>query len=79
MEKHITSDEDHIDIKAIALQYMQYWYYFILSILFFVFIAFLNNRYVIPEYSVSTTLLIRDDNNTQMGAENLLEGLEIFK
>ena len=31
-----------------------------------------------PEYSVSTTLLIRDDNNTQMGAENLLEGLEIF-
>ena len=28
--------------------------------------------------SVSTTLLIRDDNNTQMGAENLLEGLEIF-
>ena len=31
-----------------------------------------NNRYTVPEYSVSTTLLIRDDNNTQLGAENLL-------
>ena len=31
-----------------------------------------------PEYSVSSTLLIRDDNNTQMGAENLIEGLELF-
>ena len=67
-----------IDIKALILKYYQYWYYFLLSILFFGFIAFLNNRYTIPEYSVSTTLLIRDDNNTQLGAENLLEGLELF-
>ena len=49
-----------------------------LSILFFLFVGFLNIRYTVPEYSVSTTLLIRDDNNTQLGAENLLEGLELF-
>jgi len=72
------TQEETIDIKALILKYSQYWYYFLLSILFFVFIAFLNNRYTTPEYSVSTTLLIRDDNNTQLGAENLLEGLELF-
>ena len=72
------SQEETIDIKALILKYSQYWYYFLLSILFFVFIAFLNNRYTVPEYSISTTLLIRDDNNTQLGAENLLEGLELF-
>ncbi len=78
MYENNSHHEETIDIKGIILQYAQYWYYFIICILFFVFIAFLNNRYTVPEYSVSSTLLIRDDNNTQMGAENLLEGLEIF-
>ena len=71
-------EEETIDIKGVTLYYIQYWYYFILTILFAISIAFLINRYTIPEYSASTTLLIRDDNNTQMGAENLLEGLEMF-
>ena len=75
-EKNI--EEETINIKGIILYYIQYWYYFILTVLFAISIAFLTNRYTIPEYSASTTLLIRDDNNTQMGAENLLEGLEMF-
>ena len=76
-EKEVTQ-EATIDIKALILQYTQYWYYFLVSILFFGFIAFLYGRYTVPEYSVSSSLLIRDDNNTQMGAENLIEGLELF-
>ena len=67
-----------IDIKAILFKYFRFWHYFLLSFLFFGFLAFLNNRYTIPEYGVSSTLLIRDDSNTQLGAENLLEGLELF-
>ena len=78
MQEKQVSQEETIDIKVLILKYAQYWYYFVLSILFFGFIAFLNNRYTVPKYSVSTTLLIRDDNNTQLGAENLLEGLELF-
>ena len=78
MQEKQVPQEETIDIKALILKYAQYWYYFVLSILFFGAMAFLNNRYTVPEYSVSTTLLIRDDNNTQLGAENLLEGLELF-
>ena len=78
MEQDQNKLEETIDIKALILKYTQYWYYFLLSILFFGFIAFLSNRFTVPEYSVSTTLLIRDDNNTQLGAENLIEGLELF-
>ncbi len=70
--------EEKIDIKGIFLSYTTYWYFFLLSILFFVFLGFLINRYTVPEYSVSSTLLIRDDSNTQLGAENILEGLELF-
>ena len=78
MQEKQGPQEETIDIKALILKYSQYWYYFVASILFFGCIAFLNNRYTTPKYSVSTTLLIRDDNNTQLGAENLLEGLELF-
>ena len=70
--------EETIDVKALLIKYTEYWYYFLISIIFCGFIAYLNNRYTTPVYSVSTTLLIRDDNNTQLGAENLLEGLELF-
>lgn len=70
--------EETIDLKATLLKYAHYWYYFIISVLFFLFIAFLYNRYSKPIYSVSSTLLIRDDRNSQLGAENLLEGLEMF-
>ena len=78
MEQHQEQEEQTIDIKALILKYTQYWYYFALSILFCGSIAFLYNRFTVPEYSVSTTLEIRDDNNTQLGAENLIEGLELF-
>ena len=78
MQENKINNEETIDIKAIILKYTHYWYYFLISIMFFIFIAFLSNRYTASEYSASTTLLIRDDNNTQLGAENVLEGLEIF-
>ena len=78
MEAVQNQQEETIDIKALVLKYTGYWYYFLLSVLFFGSIAFLSNRFTVPEYSVSTTLLIRDDNNTQLGAENLIEGLELF-
>tara|TARA_E500000331_G_scaffold358600_1_gene427241 strand:- start:4931 stop:7339 length:2409 start_codon:yes stop_codon:yes gene_type:complete len=78
-DKHTNQpQEETIDLKAILLKYAHYWYYFIISVLFCLFIAFLYNRYSKPIYSVSSTLLIRDDRNSQLGAENLLEGLEIF-
>ncbi len=78
MQEKQETQEETIDIKALILKYTQYWHYFLATILFFSVIAFLNNRYTVPEYSVSTSLEIRDDNNTQMGAENLIEGLELF-
>ena len=78
MIENQNQQEETIDIKALLLKYSQYWYFFLLSILFCGCLAFLINRLTVPEYSVSTTLLIRDDNNTQLGAENLLEGLELF-
>ena len=77
MEKTNNSEET-INVKEIIFKYSKYWYYFFLCIIFCLFGAFLYNRYTTPLYSGSTTILIRDDNNASLGAENLLEGLELF-
>ena len=70
--------EETINVKEIINKYLSFWYFFLISIGFCLFIAFLYNRYTEPIYSASTTVLIRDDNNSSLGAENLLEGLELF-
>ena len=73
-----SDSEETIDFRRTIMKYTTHWYYFIICIGFFVFIAFLYNRYKAPVYNISTSLLIRDDDNTQLGAENILEGLEIY-
>lgn len=78
LQSKTNQQEESIDLKAIFFKYSHYWYFFIISILFCLFISFLYCRYSKPIYSVSSTLLIRDESNPQLGAENLLEGLEIF-
>ena len=77
-EDYKNKEEETVNIKEVLLKYSRYWYYFLLCTLFFLFCAFLFNRYATPIYSASTTILIRDDSNSSLGAENLLEGLELF-
>lgn len=74
----IDNNEETVDFKLLIKKYTAYWYYFILSVSVCLFIAFLYNRYIRPTYIVSTTIEIRDDNNTQLGVENILEGMEMF-
>ena len=71
-------NEEKIDIKLLFYKYLNNWLFFLISFIVFSTSAYLYNRYTVPSYSVSSTLLIRDDNNTQLGAENLIEGLELF-
>ena len=75
---HENSSEETIDVKSLVRKFSGYWYYFILSISVCLFISFLYNRYTRPIYVVSTTIEIRDDSNTQLGVENILEGMEMF-
>ena len=64
--------------KAVLKKFSGHWYYFILSIIICLFLAFLYNRYTDKIYKVSTDILIRDDNNSQLGVENIIEGMELF-
>ena len=53
-------DNDMIDIRAIIIKYLRKWYWFVISVFVCVSIAFVHLRITAPQFSVQTTILLRD-------------------
>lgn len=51
------------DIRGQILKYLKSWYWFVISVAIFGTLAFLYIRYTIPQYSVSTSILISQDDS----------------
>jgi tyrosine-protein kinase Etk/Wzc len=79
MESHkkVIQDES-INIRSVLNKLMGYWYVFAISLIIFCLGAYFIIYYSQPKYKVGTTVLVRDDANSSMGAENIIEGLELF-
>lgn len=79
--EHHFLEEDSFDIKKILFQIIANWYWFAISLFGALFIAYLVNRYTEQIYTVSSTLIVRDDENSRgfTGQENLLRGLNIIR
>jgi len=79
--RHLPQEEETIDIKKYLFMVLSNWYWFVLSVFVCLFVAYLINRYSEPIYSVSSSLIIRDDNDMKgfTGAENLIQGLRLVK
>jgi tyrosine-protein kinase Etk/Wzc len=72
-------EAEEIDIKALTAKYLRYWYLFALGIIVCLTIAFLYLRYSTPQYSVSATMLIKDDKKGPDLADNaIFSDLDIF-
>lgn len=74
-------EEESLDIKKYLFIMLSKWYWFAFSIFISLFISYLVNRYSEPIYSVTSSLIIRDDDNMKgfTGAENLIQGLRLVK
>jgi tyrosine-protein kinase Etk/Wzc len=59
-----------ISIKEILLKHLHYWWLFLIVGILCVGIAWLYLRYTAPQYSVTATLLIRNDNMNRGGSGN---------
>ena len=72
--------EESIDIKKFLFKILSHWYWFAISLFIALSAAYLVNRYSEPVYSVSATVIVRDDAKGKglTGAENVIEGMEIF-
>ena len=72
--------EETIDIKKFLFKILAHWYWFALALFISLSAAYLVNRYSEEVYSVSATVIVRDDAKGKglTGAENIIEGMEIF-
>ncbi|GAA4114264.1 tyrosine-protein kinase [Aquimarina addita] len=49
------------NLKGEILKYLKKWYWFVISVVLFIALAFLHIRYTIPQYNVSGTILISQE------------------
>ncbi|MCD6202411.1 MAG: polysaccharide biosynthesis tyrosine autokinase [Bacteroidales bacterium] len=75
--------EESIDLKKFLFKILYNWYWFAIAMFFALTIAYLVNRYADPLYSVTSTIIVRDDTKAGKGQlsgyENVLEGMDIFR
>lgn len=74
-------EEEQLDIKQLFFRVLANWYWFAISVFIGLFIAYLVNRYTEQIYSVSSSVIVRDDDQTKsfVGAEQLIQGLRLTK
>ncbi|HOZ14466.1 MAG TPA: polysaccharide biosynthesis tyrosine autokinase [Tenuifilaceae bacterium] len=74
-------EEEQLDIKQLLFRVLANWYWFAISVFIALFVAYLVNRYTEQIYSVSSSVIVRDDDQTKsfVGAEQLIQGLRLTK
>jgi capsular exopolysaccharide synthesis family protein len=74
----ITEEPQGINIKSIFHLVLRNWYWYTLSLIFCSVCGWVYLRYTPAVYTVSASLLIKEDKNKIGGAENFLDGLELL-
>ncbi len=64
MGKTVNSVKQDLDVKRILRKYAQNWYIFFIAIVIAFLFAQNKNKYIVPMYSLKTTVLIEDKSNT---------------
>lgn len=77
----IMPEDDNIDIKRYMSLFISNWYWFAIALFLSVTIAYGINRYSEKIYSVSSTLLIKDDQlgNLKNNVESVIPGVIFLK
>lgn len=67
------------DYKYMLFKYLRYWYFFVIGVILCLGLAFIYLRYAIPQYTVSSTLLLKtDDKEAKLTRSNAFNDLDIF-
>ncbi len=72
-------EDENIDIKRYISMFISNWYWFAVTLFIAMTLAYGINRYSQPIYSVSSTLLINDDQLGNSNAASVIPGGDIFK
>ena len=72
MDFNNNTDEDQLDdfnIRESIDRYLVYWRWFVVSVLLCLAIAYVYLRYTTPQFSASTTILVKDEKKGGMLSE----------
>jgi len=73
------SSSSNIDINEIIKPYLRKWPWFILSVILCLFLSYFALKFIVPVYSVKTTILIKDSKGSAPGGDlNVLQDLSGF-
>ena len=72
------NQDEKINLKIFFERIFIFWKHILFSIFIFMMFGFLYNRYSTKIYKSSTTLLIKEENKSGLGSNNLFEGLDLF-
>lgn len=76
----ILEQEDTIDIKKFLFKIINNWYWFVLTIFISLSFAYFINKYTDPVFSVNSSILIRDKNNSiGSGVDNMMQEMGLFR
>ncbi|WP_010179278.1 GumC family protein [Aquimarina agarilytica] len=75
-EKKVTPKK--INIREELLKYLKKWYLFLLSFLFFGALAYVYVRYTVPQYNVSATIFISQEDNISDSALGAFQDLGVM-
>ena len=77
----LQNDEDSLDFKRYLSLFLGNWYWFAIALFVSLVIAYGINRYSPEVWSVSSTILIKDDQNGGIGsiATSVIPGGDIFR
>ena len=70
--------EESIDIRKYLLKFLANWYWFICSLILCGSLAYMSNKFAEPVYSVSATVIVKDDNKSMGGGNALFGNLDLF-
>ena len=69
-------ENETINLKRIFLLLLRRWYYFPIVMILTLAAAYLYNRYTMPTYLVTSTILIEEENNSNLpGSDEIMQGI----
>jgi len=74
-------EEETLDIKQLLYRVIANWYWYAISVFIALFVAYLVNRYSQQVFSVTSSVIVRDDDQSKayVGAEQLIQSLRLVK
>lgn len=75
----VEEDAKQVDLSKLFIKYFSYWKWFLVSIVLCLIIAFIYLKFTLPEYKITTSILLKDDQKGGGTAEiNAFKDMGLF-